>query len=149
MKWIKVNNKITCTINQSDSDFATNLVSRYKVSSVAEMSAFVASIRPGFASLLNTFLNREPYTTGETKIDSLLEDTAHFMIYQESIMKVLSFLKLAMGETYGVIKSISKKKLKGEKVGIEDVEQFIEQSAIPPISNSIKAKLPTMTAAKR
>ena len=30
-------------------------------------------------------------------------------------MKVLSFLKLAMGETYGVIKSISKKKLKGEK----------------------------------
>ena len=41
------------------------------------------------------------------------------------------------------------KKLKGEKVGIEDVEQFIEQSAIPPISNSIKAKLPTMTAAKR
>ena len=41
------------------------------------------------------------------------------------------------------------KKLKGEKVGIEDVDQFIEQSAIPPISNSIKAKLPTMTAAKR
>lgn len=30
-------------------------------------------------------------------------------------MKVLSFLKLQMGETYGVIKSISKKKLKGEK----------------------------------
>lgn len=37
------------------------------------------------------------------------------MIYQESIMKVLSFLHLKMGETYGVIKSISKKKLKGEK----------------------------------
>lgn len=37
------------------------------------------------------------------------------MIYQESIMKVLSFLELPMGETYGVIKSISKKKLKGEK----------------------------------
>ena len=41
------------------------------------------------------------------------------------------------------------KKLKGEKVGIEDVDQFIEQSAIPPISNSIRAKLSTMTAAKR
>lgn len=37
------------------------------------------------------------------------------MIYQESIMKVLSFLQLPMGETYSVIKSISKKKLKGEK----------------------------------
>ena len=41
------------------------------------------------------------------------------------------------------------KKFKGEKVGIEDVDQFIAQSAIPPISNSIRAKLPTMTAAKR
>ena len=60
-------------------------------------------------------MNRESYTTGEKKIDELLEDTAHFMIYQESIMKVLSFLKLVMSETYGVIKSISKKKLKGEK----------------------------------
>ena len=82
---------------------------------MAELSSFIAAIRPGFASLLSTFLNREPYTTGEKKIDDLLSDTAHFMIYQESIMKVLSFLQLQMGETYGVIKSISKKKLKGEK----------------------------------
>lgn len=41
------------------------------------------------------------------------------------------------------------KKLKDEKMGIVDVDQFIEQSAIPPISNSIRAKLPTMTATKR
>ena len=41
------------------------------------------------------------------------------------------------------------KKFKDEKMGIVDVDQFIEQSAIPPISNSIRAKLPTMTATKR
>ena len=41
------------------------------------------------------------------------------------------------------------KKFKDEKMGIVDVNQFIEQSAIPPISNSIRAKLPTMTATKR
>ena len=41
------------------------------------------------------------------------------------------------------------KKFKDEKIGIVDVDQFIEQSAIPPISNSIRAKLPTMTATKR
>ena len=41
------------------------------------------------------------------------------------------------------------KKFKNEKMGIVDVDQFIEQSAIPPISNSIRAKLPTMTATKR
>ena len=41
------------------------------------------------------------------------------------------------------------KKFKDEKIGIVDVDQFIEQSAIPPISNSIKAKLPTMTVSTR
>lgn len=106
---------ITCCVNQCEKEATTNRVKKYKPKNLAELSSFIAAIRPGFASLLNTFLNREPYTTGEGKIDTLLEDTAHFMIYQESIMKVLSFLKLAMGETYGVIKSISKKKLKGEK----------------------------------
>ena len=106
---------ITCCVNQCEKEATTNRVKKYKPQNLAELSNFIAAIRPGFASLLNTFLNREPYTTGEAKIDSLLEDTSHFMIYQESIMKVLSFLKLAMGETYGVIKSISKKKLKGEK----------------------------------
>ena len=106
---------ITCCVNQCEKEATTNRVKKYKPKNLAELSSFIAAIRPGFASLLNTFLNREPYTTGEGKIDALLEDTAHFMIYQESIMKVLSFLKLAMGETYGVIKSISKKKLKGEK----------------------------------
>ena len=106
---------ITCCINQCEKEVTTNRVKKYKPQNLAELSSFIAAIRPGFASLLNTFLNREPYTTGEKKIDELLSDTAHFMIYQESIMKVLSFLHLKMGETYGVIKSISKKKLKGEK----------------------------------
>lgn len=103
---------ITCCVNQCEKEATTNRVKKYKPKNLAELSSFIAAIRPGFASLLNTFLNREPYTTGEEKIDFLLDDTAHFMIYQESIMKVLSYLKLAMGETYGVIKSISKKKLK-------------------------------------
>lgn len=106
---------ITCCINQCEKEATTNRVKKYKPKNLAELSSFIAAIRPGFASLLSTFLNRESYTTGEKKIDELLEDTAHFMIYQESIMKVLSFLKLVMSETYGVIKSISKKKLKGEK----------------------------------
>lgn len=113
--WDIYANGITCCVNQCEKEATTNRVKKYKPQNLAELSSFIAAIRPGFASLLNTFLNREPYTTGENKIDELLNDTAHFMIYQESIMKVLSFLNLAMGETYGVIKSISKKKLKGKK----------------------------------
>ena len=106
---------ITCCVNQCEKASTTNKVKKYKPKTLAELSAFIAAIRPGFASLLNRFLNRESYTTGEDKIDDLLNDTAHFMLYQESIMKVLSFLGMLMGNTYGVIKSISKKKLKGEK----------------------------------
>ena len=106
---------ITCCINQCEKESTTYKVMKYKPTTLAELSAFIAAIRPGFATLLSTFINRESYSTGEPKIDKLLEDTSHFMIYQESIMKILSFLKLEMGDTYGVIKSISKKKLKGEK----------------------------------
>ncbi len=115
LTWKIYEKGITCCVNQCEKDATTNRVKKYKPQNLRELSSFIAAIRPGFASLLSTFLNRDQYTTGESKIDDLLSDTAHFMIYQESIMKVLSFLKLEMGETYGVIKSISKKKLKGEK----------------------------------
>lgn len=110
--WNIYANGITCCVNQCEKEATTNRVKKYKPQNLAELSSFIAAIRPGFASLLSTFLNREPYTTGERKIDDLLSDTAHFMIYQESIMKVLSFLELKMAETYGVIKNISKKKYK-------------------------------------
>ena len=106
---------ITCCINQCEQSGTVGKVMKYKPTNMAELSQFIAAIRPGFASLLNTFLNRQPYSTGEERVDELLSDTAHFLIYQESIMKVLGFLHLPMSETYGVIKSISKKKLKGEK----------------------------------
>lgn len=106
---------VTCCVNQLEKDGTRHNMMQYKATNIQELSAFIAAIRPGFKSLLRTFLERKPYSTGEPKIDELLEDTAHFMLYQESIMKVLSFLGLPMSETYGVIKAISKKKLKGEK----------------------------------
>lgn len=106
---------ITCCVNQIEKDSTTQKAMSYKPKNLAELAAFIAGIRPGFASLLPTFLKRESYSTGEPRIDELLEDSYHFMLYQESIMKILSFLDVPMGDSYGVIKSISKKKLKGEK----------------------------------
>ena len=121
---------ITCCVNQCEKEATTNRVKKYKPQNLAELSSFIAAIRPGFATLLNTFLNREPYTTGETKIDFLLEDTAHFMIYQESIMKVLSFLQLKMAETYSVIKNISKKKYKLHPELLKEYEQKCKNKEI-------------------
>lgn len=139
---------LTCTINQADSNFATPLVMKYKPKSVAEMSAFVAAIRPGFASLLEGFIDRKPYTTGVKELDDLLEDSYHYLMYQESIMKYLIWLGIPESETYTIIKKISKKKFKekelkelktklrqgwnkvvGKEEGFEETWQVINDSA--------------------
>ena len=107
---------LTCTINQADSKFATDLVKKYKPKSIAEMSAFVASIRPGFASLLDNFIERKPYTTGVIELDNLLKDSYHYLMYQESIIKYLIWLGIEESETYTIIKKIAKKKFKEEEL---------------------------------
>ena len=113
--WDVYANALTTTINQSDSDFAKQTLKRYKPTSLAEMSAWVAAIRPGFASLLNNFLDRLPYTTGVKELDEILEDSFHYLTYQESIMKYLVWLGIEEKGTYDIIKKIAKKKFKEEE----------------------------------
>lgn len=103
---------LTCTINQADSDFATGLVKRYCPQNVSEMSAFVAIIRPGCASLLQDFIDRKPYTTGVPELDEILVEGKHRMIYQELIMKYLIWLGIPETGSYDIIKKIAKKKFK-------------------------------------
>lgn len=107
---------LTCSINQADSDYATGLVQTYKPHSVAEMSAFVACIRPGCASLLNGFINRVPHTTGVKELDELFKDSFQMCLYQETIMSYLIWLGEPEGETYTIIKKIAKKKFKKEEL---------------------------------
>jgi DNA polymerase III alpha subunit len=104
---------ITCCVNQMEKQ--PEKCKKFKPSNLAELAGLIAGIRPGFKSLINIYINRQPYTTGEEGIDNLLKESSHFMIFQESIMRVLGYLSVSMRDTYGVIKSISKKKLKGEK----------------------------------
>lgn len=105
-------NGLTCTINQADSEYATGLVQRYKPHSVSEMSAFVAIIRPGCASLLQDFVDRKPYSTGVPELDEILIEGNHRMIYQELIMKYLIWLGIPETGSYDIIKKIAKKKFK-------------------------------------
>ena len=113
--WDIYANALTTTINQSDSDFGKQTLKRYKPTSLAEMSAWVAAIRPGFASLLNNFLDRLPYTTGVKELDNILEDSFHYLTYQESIMKYLVWLGIEEKGTYDIIKKIAKKKFKDDE----------------------------------
>lgn len=124
---------ITCCVNQCEQEGTRKKAMKYKPQTIGELAAFIAGVRPGFASLINNFLNRRPYTTGEPKIDKLLEDSSHYLLYQESIMKVLGFLGLEMGETYQTIKAISKKKLKGQMK--EDLMKKLKESWMKEFGN--------------
>ncbi|MEE1334867.1 MAG: hypothetical protein U0K47_09750, partial [Erysipelotrichaceae bacterium] len=46
-----------------------------------------------------------------------LEDCFHYMLYQEAVMKIFTFLGIPMKDSYDTIKKISKKKLKGAIFG--------------------------------
>lgn len=101
---------ITCCINQFEKPSTTKKAMKYKLTSLAESSAFISAIRPGFRGLINNFLNREAYSTGVQQLDELLADSYCYLLYQESIMKLLSYLGLPMTNCYETIKAISKKK---------------------------------------
>jgi DNA polymerase III alpha subunit len=131
--WDIYANGITCCINQCEKESTTKKAKQYKARTLAESSAFIAGIRPGFKSLLSTFLARDKYSTGEKVIDEILEDSYHFMLYQESIMKLLSYLGIPMGDAYGVLKAISKKKLKGEQ--LENLQKTLKENWIKMIGN--------------
>lgn len=107
---------LTTTINQADSDYDKQILKKYKPRSLAELSAYVAAIRPGFASLLSNFVDRLPYTTGVKELDDILKDSFHYLMYQESIMKYLVWLGVEEKGTYDIIKKIAKKKFKEEEL---------------------------------
>jgi DNA polymerase III alpha subunit len=107
---------LTATINQCDTDNGREKVMRYAPHSIAEMSAFVASIRPSFASLVDNFLERKSYSTGVDALDTILESSFHYLMYQESIMQFLVWCGIEEDETYTIIKKISKKKFKEKEL---------------------------------
>lgn len=126
---------ITCCVNQLEKESTRNKMMKYKAKNLAELSSFISAIRPGFKSLLPQFINREYYTTGEKQIDDLLEDSAHYALFQESIMKMLNFCGLSMNETYGVIKSISKKKYIAHPEKLAELKEILKKGWKDKIDN--------------
>lgn len=106
----------TLGVNQMESDFARNCSTRYKPSSMQELTALVSALRPGFKTQLDNFLDRKPYSTGVKELDGLLKDSFHYIMYQENIMTYLGWLGIEQTETYAIIKKISKKKFKEKEL---------------------------------
>lgn len=110
--WKLFEDGITATLNQVDGEWATGLVRKYKPQNIEELAQFVACIRPSFNSFRDKFIKREPYTTGSTKLDEILNSTNHYVLFQENLMQYFEWLGVTPAESISLIKKISKKKIK-------------------------------------
>lgn len=114
---------LTVGINQCEKASTTEKLIRYKPKNISELTAFVAAIRPGFKSLYSKFESRVPFSYGIPSLDNMIQTKDFpysYVLYQENIMQMLSYAGFPSGETYTILKKISKKKgdqvrkLKGE-----------------------------------
>ena len=112
--WKLFDDGITCTLNQVGEDWATAIIRKYKPRSMEELAMFVASIRPNFAPQRDDFIARKPYTTGSKELDEVLKATGHRVLFQENLMQYFEWLGVTPAESIGLIKKISKKKIKPE-----------------------------------
>lgn len=133
LTWEVYEKGATMCVNQCEKVKTAQKVMTYKPKNLAELSAFVAGIRPSFKSLISVFLNREDYSSGEDAVDKILSPSYGFMLYQESLMQIFAWLGIDMKETYDIIKAISKKKLKGKK--LLDFEQELRNGWMNNVGN--------------
>lgn len=111
--WDIYANGFTQCVNQCEQPKSTAKVMKYKPKNISELTQFVAAIRPGFQSMYHIFESRQHFEYGIKALDNLLQDEycdSSFIIYQESLMKILEFAGFPMSETYNIVKAISKKK---------------------------------------
>lgn len=104
----------TLGVNQVEKDNTKQKAMRYQPRNIAEVCAFVAGIRPSFQSMYNIFESRKKFEYGIKTFDKIIQDTgleSSFMLYQETVMAVLSFAGFPDDKTYDIIKAISKKRL--------------------------------------
>ena len=112
--WDLFKNGITCTLNQVDSDNGMQQAKKYGIKSFEEGALIAAAIRPSFDAWRPKFLNHEKYSTGSKDLDKVLEQTEHYILFQENLMQYFDWLGVTPAESIGLIKKISKKKIKPE-----------------------------------
>ena len=129
--WDLFKNGITCTLNQVDSDNGMEQAKKYGISSFEEGAYVAAAIRPSFDAWRDNFLNRRPYSTGSKYLDDILSMTHGYILFQENLMQYFEALGVTPAESIGLIKKISKKKIKPEDfANLEDRlrENWVKQT---------------------
>jgi len=124
--WDIYKNGWTLGINQIEQVATKGRAMAYKPTNIAELSAFVAAVRPGFKSMYKNFESREPFAYGVKAIDAIIQTPSFpqsFMMYQETQMAVLNYSGIPLTECYDIIKNIAKKRI--NKV-LKYREQFLK-----------------------
>lgn len=140
--WDVYSKGLTMCINQVEQQKSTEKVMRFKPQNISELCQFVAGIRPSFQTMYKTFESRTHFDYGIKAFDDVIQDefmTSSFLLYQETLMKVLGFAGFPMKDTYTIIKAISKKK---SYIIKEAKEKFIPNftSKILEVDNISKEK---------
>ena len=100
-------------LNQCEQPKSTERVMRYKPRNIVEQSLFVAAIRPGFKSMLETFISRTPFSYGIRSLDDLLQTKEipdSFLAYDEQVLSILISAGIPAADAYVCLKGIKKKK---------------------------------------
>ena len=108
--WKLFEDGIVATLNQAGTNSGKPQIMQYKPKSIRDLSMWVAAIRPSFATLKDTFLNRRKFSYDIPELDKLLKTSDNFILFQENIMTVLQYVGFPEDETYGLLKAIAKKK---------------------------------------
>ena len=111
--WKLYENGYTMGLNQVEQEKTTERVKIYKPRNIVELAAFVAAVRPGFKSMLDTFINRRPFEYNIPSLDNLLQTKEipdSFLMYDEQILSILQAAGIPAADAYVCVKAIKKKK---------------------------------------
>lgn len=111
--WSLYASGFTMGLNQCEQAKTTQRVMRYKPKNIVELAAFVAAVRPGFKSMLETFISRTKFSYGIPSLDSLLQTDIipdSFLMYDEQILTILQQGGIPAADAYVCVKAIKKKK---------------------------------------
>ena len=97
-------------LNQVEREKSSQRCMIYKPKNVAELAAFIAGIRPGFKSMLDTFMYRRPFAYNIPSLDELLatkEIPDSFLLYDEQILRILKAAGIPGADAYACTKAIN------------------------------------------
>lgn len=115
--WDLYANGFTQGLNQCERQASTEKLKTFKPKNIVELCAFVAAIRPGFKSMVQTFINRIPFQYHIKALDELLRINgmtgnsaiSSFLIFDEQILSLMIAGGIPAAEAYSTIKHIKKK----------------------------------------